>query len=160
MDDIAGLRRQGWAVEERPFGPLRLPPHVAARYPTLPESLAGFLRRVTSCVNAAETAWFLCEADFCGTSGAAYRWDEWERLSLDAAGGDARWSAEVRAFWDAHFPFLCSVGDGYGYYAILMSGDGFGGVVAGREPEFEQAEVVAASFDVFLASLLRGEVTT
>jgi hypothetical protein len=75
-------------------------------------------------------------------------------MSLEAAGDDADCAAEVRAFWDAHLPFLLSVRDGYAYFAVCTAADGFGRIVAGREPEFEEATVVADSFEQFLASLL------
>ena len=153
-DLIQSLRQHGWAVTERPSQQLRLPPEVAARHPKLPKSLATFLGGLSACEDATQTTWFLCEADYAGTGGAAFRWDEWERMSLDAAGDDLRLVAEVRAFWDAHLPFLLSVRDGYAYHAVRTATDGFGRVVAGREPEFEEASVVAESFGEFLSSLL------
>jgi hypothetical protein len=78
-------------------------------------------------------------------------------MSLKAADRDSELIAEVREFWDAHLPFLMSVDDGYSYYAIRTATDGFGQVVAGREPEFEEATAVAESFDRFLGSLLLAE---
>ena len=153
-DIIERLRRQGWTVEERADRTLRLPPEVAARYPELPTSLCEFLGGLRECVNNSQTVWFLCESDYCGTSGTAFRWDEWERMSLDAAGGDTPLVASVRDFWDAHLPFLLSVRDGYAYHAVRTKGDGVGLVVAGREPEFEEPSVVAESFDQFLTNLL------
>lgn len=155
-DLISQLRHRGWRVVERPPQPLRLPPEVSVRHPRVPPLLTAFLGELVSCENSSQTEWFLCETDFAGTSGAAFRWDEWERLSLDAAGDDARLAAEVRAFWDAHLPFLLSVRDGYAYFAVRTAADGFGQVVAGREPEFEAASVVAESFEQFLADLLAG----
>ena len=93
-------------------------------------------------MNANQTEWFLCEADFAGTSGSAFRWDEWEQMSLQAAGDDAQFAAKVRAFWDEQLPFMLSVRDGYAYYAIRTSANGFGRIIGGREPEFEDASVV------------------
>lgn len=148
-DIVARLRRLGWTVEERSDWTFRLPPEVAARHPHVPAALTEFLSGLSACVNRTQTEWFLCEADFHGTSGGAFRWDEWERMSLEAAGNAAE-TAEVRAFWDAHLPFLLSVRDGYAYLAVRTAPDGFGRVVAGREPEFEEASLVAGIFEQFL----------
>lgn len=155
---IHRLRQLGWAVVERPERPFRLPPEVANRHRSLPASLTHFLSGLSSCNNDTETAWFLCEADYAGTSGAAFRWDEWERMSLEAADDDSEVADAARAFWDAHLPFVLSVRDGYAYFAIRTAADGFGRVVAGREPEFEEASEVARSFEDFLSLLAEGRV--
>ncbi len=157
-DIFERLRLRGWTVEERPDYTLRLPQEVAARHPELPTPLCEFLGGLIACEDKSQTAWFLCEGDYCGTSGAAFRWDEWERMSLVAADGDADVVARVRDFWDSHLPFLLSVRDGYAYYAVRTKGDGFGWVVAGREPEFEETSVVAQSFDQFLMGLVNEDV--
>jgi hypothetical protein len=75
-------------------------------------------------------------------------------MSLDAADGDIRLVTAIRKFWDSHLLFLFSVRGGYSYHAIRTAEPGFGCVVEGREPEFEEAWVVAESFDEFLASLI------
>ena len=153
-DILARFRRRGWTVEERPRSRLRLPDPIAARYPNLPVALVEFLGGLSSCDNASQTAWFLCEADYWGTSGAAFRWDEWERMSLAAWDGDRHGIAKVQAFWDSHFPFMLSVQFGYAYYAVCTTADEFGRVVTGREPEFEYVSPVAESFELFLSFLL------
>jgi hypothetical protein len=152
-DVIRRLRQQGWAVVERTYRPLQLPPELAARYPNLPAALAEFLGGLSSCENETQTAWFLCEDDYTGTNSAAFRWDEWERMSLEAAADDPRLASLVPAFWDVHLPFLLSVRDGYAYFAVRTAADGFGRVVTGREPEFEEASQVAGSFEEFLTLL-------
>lgn len=154
------LRHQGWTVEEQPGHQFRLPAAVAARYPRLPDALVGFLSGLTHCVDRSETTWFLCQGDYDGSNDVAYRWDEWERCSLDAANGDARLMSRIRAFWDIHFPFLFSVQAGYAYHAVCTAGDRFGQVVAGREPEFEEVSVVADSFECFITDFIRGRRST
>ena len=154
MDVVSELRRLGWSVEERSGGVLRLPQEVLTRYPQLPATLIEFLGRVVSCVNSSETAWFLCEADFSGTGESAYCWNEWEIMSLEAADGDEQLLSVVRSFWDSHFPFFMSVADGYSYYAVDTSQEGFGQIVTGCEPEFEDAEIIAESFERFLVDLI------
>jgi hypothetical protein len=158
MNPIAELRRSGWAIEERPAQPVQLPPEVSRRYPRLPTALVEFLSGVVSCVNPAETAWFLCEADFHETDESAFRWNEWERMSLEASDGDDALRSDVLSFWNRHFPFFLSVAGGYSYYAIETSSENFGRIVKGREPEFEAAEVVAESFEQFFVRLAKETV--
>jgi hypothetical protein len=157
---ISQLREQGWTVEDRVGQAFRLPTATAARYPRLPDSLVEFLSGLTQCVDGSQTTWFLCQSDYEGTSGAAFRWDEWEQLSLDAARGDAKLITEIRAFWDCHFPFLFSVHSGYAYHAVCTADDRFGKVVEGYEPEFEEALPVADSFESFMTAFLNAKRNT
>lgn len=147
------LQAKGWCVNERP-GRLQWPAEIARRHPNRPPAFESFLEGLFLCVDAAQETWFLCEPDYFRTSDAGFHWDEWERLSLDAAAGMPRVEAAVRAFWDHHLPFMMSVGDGYSYHAIRTVEPGFGHIVAGREPEFEEATLVAESFESFLESLV------
>jgi Uma2 family endonuclease len=59
---------------------------------------------VDHCANKDETAWFLCENDFNGVSDSAYRWNEFETQSLEAAEGDELWKTQILDFWRYHFP--------------------------------------------------------
>ena len=157
-DIIRRLEKQGWKVAKRSGRSLRLPIEVVVRYPKLPPTLTEFLGGLSSCENQTQTAWFLCEADYDGTSGAAFRWDEWERISLEAAEDDAGLVDAVREFWNEHLPFLLSVRDGYAYFAVRTAADGFGQVVTGCEPEFEEVSPVAGTFEEFLSLLADGSV--
>src|SRR6185295_18224472 len=103
VDIIGRLQKKGWTVVKRSAEPFRLPPDVAVRHPNLPAAVTKFLGGLLSCENDTKTAWFLCEADYAGTSGAAFRWDEWERMSLEAAADDSRFAAAARAFWGRAF---------------------------------------------------------
>ncbi len=102
------------------------------------------------CTDATQTTWFLCQQDYNSGSSRAFSWDEWEQLSLRAADGKPEWIAEIRSFWDTHFPFMYSVHSGYAFYAVCTAEDGFGKIVEGYEPEFEDVTEVADSFDEFL----------
>jgi hypothetical protein len=148
---ITQLRERGWTVETQEGQPFRLPASIATRYPRLPDSLVDFLSGMKECVDHSQTTWFLCQCDYEGTSGYAFRWDEWEQLSLDSAREDAEWISRIRAFWDSHFPFLLSVHSGYSYHAVCTAADKFGQVVEGYEPEFEEVLPVADSFESFIA---------
>lgn len=152
---INQLREQGWTVEDQIGQAFRLPTAIAVRYPRLPDSLVEFLSGLTQCVDSSQTTWLLCQTDYEGTSVAAFRWDEWEQLSLDAARGDPNLITEIRAFWDCHFPFLYSVHSGYAYHAICTDSDRFGQVVEGCEPLFEETSPIAESFESFLPTLLK-----
>lgn len=149
---ITQLREQGWTVEAQAGQPFRLPATIANRYPRLPDSLVEFLSGLKQCVDRSQTTWFLCQCDYEGTSGSAFRWDEWEQLSLDSARGDADYIAEIRAFWDSHFPILFSVHSGYAYHAVCTASDRFGQVVEGFEPAFEEVLPVADSFESFITT--------
>lgn len=110
---------------------------------------------VESAVNPEETAWLLCAGDYAAQGDGAFRWDEWERLSLESAAGDPAWEAEIRRFWDRRLPITLSVGDGYAYYALSTED---GAVVYGREPEFEECGAVAASPAEFLEKIRTGAI--
>jgi hypothetical protein len=154
---IAVLRACGWNVEESPDGVFHLPPAIADRYPRIPEQLTTFLGGLRVCEDAHGAAWFLCQADYEGASQSAFRWNEWEEISLKAAmdGKDVNWAAKIRAFWTGHFPFMLSVAGGYGYVAVRVGPDDFGRIVRGQAPEFEEVEIIADSFDQFLREFLQ-----
>lgn len=107
-------------------------------------------------VSADETSWFLCCDDYNGTSESAFKWNEFENLSLEAAGDDSEWKEEIRQWWDKRLPIIISVREGYSFYAIDLEG-GNGRIVRGEEPEFEEAEVVADSFFLTFWTWLFGE---
>lgn len=152
---LAVLQNAGWHVEIEE-GKFQLPAPLQQRYPHLPESLINFLSGLQRCGNAADTAWFLCQADYEGTNEVAFRWNEFELMELEWASldSDASWQAKVREFWDKHFPFLLSVRTGYSYFAVSLEEHNYGAVVHGYELEFLEVSEEAASFEAFLVSLL------
>jgi len=155
---VTSLEQAGWKIC-RKVRRLHLPAEVTSRYLALPPIWVSFVQQIERCVNPGETAWFLTEEDFSGASGSAYRWDEFERMSLAAAEGDQKLENEIRGFWNRHLPILISVKSGYGYIAIRVGKSG-GPVVYGIEPEFENASPLAGSleefFDVFEGHVARG----
>ena len=70
------------------------------------------------------------------------------------SGSGSAWTAAIRDFWTEHLPIFMSLSDGYAYYAISMKD---GSVVYGREPEFEECETAAPSFDAFMAQVVKGQ---
>ena len=133
------LQSRGWKIERYEGAAPGVPETLRKRYPASERWLA-WIGGVKSAVNG----------------GAAFRWNEWELLSLASADGDPAWEAEIRRFWDAHLPIIMSVADGrYSYYALSAAD---GAVVSGGEPEFEVCETAAASLEAFLEKITEGGV--
>ena len=145
---LALLRSKGWKVVES-SGPVDLNSDFRRRYPRIPEQYEKFLSRVTSCVNKDETVWFLCAAEYNGTSNAEWAWNEFEKLDLEGAKDDQEWRNETIAFWDNHLPFLISVGGEYAHRSFRVTGPKFGSVVDGYE-ELTAVSDYAASFADFI----------
>lgn len=74
-------------------------------------------------------------------------------MSLEAADGDDEWLANIKTFWDLHFPIWMSIADGYEFAAVDLTSNRHGTIVFGREPEFEETELVARSYADFVAKL-------
>ena len=129
---LALLRSKGWTITEA-SGAAELNDEVRRRYARVPEQYLKFLSRVASCVNKDETVWFLCVADYNGTSEAGFAWNEFEKIDLEGAGDDTEWRDETVAFWDNHLPFLLSVAGEYAHRSFRVTGETFGSVVDGYE---------------------------
>jgi len=149
------MRAQGWRITEKEPRGFRLPDPLRSRYPRLPADLEKFLAGIEQCVNQENNVWILCQTDYEGRIGSAWAWNDFEQMSLDAAGDDIELASQIRAFWNVHFPFYMSVAGEYSYCAVSLAPDNFGTVVEGWEPEFEDVSVVAGSFSEFIASLVR-----
>ena len=147
------MKEQGWNIELNKKIDNLLPKAIADRYMNIPELWQEFIGKVRCMVNTDETIWFLGTDDFSFQSDQAFRWNEWELISLESAEGDTEWCNEVKQFWDEHLPIVMSVRTGYSYYAIFIRD---GSVVKGSEPEFEECEVAADSFKTFIESILNG----
>jgi hypothetical protein len=126
--------------------PLQLPAVLTSRHRRLPPDYVRLLSLVDKCTNKSETAWFVCERDYDGTSDSAYRWNEFEVQALEGAKGDEAWKREITSFWDVHLPILLSVRSGYSFLALRLTSQQFGAVVFGREPEYEEVDLVCGSF--------------
>ena len=77
-------------------------------------------------------------------------------MSLEAAEGDEDWTNDIKSWWKPKLPFFMSVGGEYLYYAIDTE-DG-GAILSGYEPEFEEADKVADSFEDFMSKVLSGDI--
>lgn len=150
---LSYMSAQGWKPETRPNPPL--PKWITDRYHNLPDLWLQFIATVSELFSGDETTWFLCAEDYDTRLDHAWRWNEWEMLSLESAEGDQAWTDEITAFWDRHLPIVMSLENGYSYYAISMED---GTVVYGSEPEFEACEPVASSFEEFLQKVKNGSI--
>ena len=147
------MRARGCTVETGPSSPL--PNWITERYHNLPALWLQFIGEVRELSSPDETTWFLCAEDYDTRLDHAWRWDEWEQLSLQNAESAREWAAQIRAFWDQHLPIVLEVRDGYAYYAISMTD---GSVVYGCEPEFEECTPAAGSFVEFLERIMGGTI--
>lgn len=141
------LRSKGWKITES-SGVVDLNESFRRRYPRIPEQYEKFLSRVASCANADDTVWFLCTAEYNGTSDVVWAWNEFEKIDLEGAGDDEERTG-ITTFWDTHLPFLYSVGGEYAHRSFRMSGPEFGSVVDGFE-ELTAVSDFAASFADFI----------
>lgn len=149
------MGKNGWSIELAETKSQLLPNIITDRYINIPEQWLEFFGKIKCMVNPDETTWFLCAEDFNIQGDLAFQWNEWEIISLESAVGDHIWEEEIKKFWDSHLPIIMSVQGGYSYYAISMED---GSVVWGTEPEFEECEVVAASFMEFMEKIIKGEL--
>jgi len=148
---VRWAEENGWMIVENETGEVRLNNGLLARYKEIPADYLRFLAAVSECVAPDEQTWFLCEQEYTGSSDAEFSWDEFERISLEAAAGDEAWTAEITAWWDRHLPIVMSVDGGYSFYAVELA---TGAIVHGSEPEFEEVDVVAPHLDAFYDYLM------
>jgi hypothetical protein len=148
---IANLKSAGWQVEP-PAPDDEVPKHLLARYGSLPAELVTFISSFSRCTSPSEQAWFVAVHDLMQDE--PFRFNEFELMSLSAAGSDEDWSVAIYAFWTMHFPFFLSVAGSYQYFALSLTGPAKGSVVYGAEPEFEECSIVASSLTEFLAMFL------
>ena len=150
---LATLEELSWRVVP-PVEDAGLPAQVIARYGALPADLVAFISSFARCTNPTDEAWFVSASDL--SHAEAFRFDEFEFMSLEAAASDAE-QAAIRAFWQTHFPFYLCVAGSYQYFALSLAGASRGNVVYGYAPEFEECTPVASSlagfWDAFLAAL-------
>ncbi len=145
---LATLMSSGWHVTRRGRSGNLLPDQVKMRYSRLPVGVEWFLGDLEACVNRNETVWFLTHSDYSQNRDGHFRWNEYELMSLDAAGSDHEEVNRIRAFWDCHFPFMFAVYSDYDYLAFDLNPEFCGQIVHGYTPEPEQPCPVALHLSV------------
>lgn len=148
---LAWAEKENWNIKMREE-PLTLPDEIQKRY-RIPAEWLAFIEHFSLCASGDCSKWFITFEDYHNDSG--YLWNEFEQISLGAAADDAEWSGNIKEFWDRHLPIYMSVGGDYEYYAIDTEN---GNVVQGWEPEFEEAEVVADTFEDFIRKVISDEI--
>ena len=131
-----------------------LPKTVMKRY-NIPNEYKTFLENIKICTNAEENIWFLCIDDYLREEENTFRWNEFEKISLEAVENDEKMINEIKKYWDKHFPIVFNVRGEYEYYAINIENKK---IVYGYEPIFEENEIVANSFDIFLEKIMNKEI--
>ena len=142
-------KKNGWLTEQVD-SPLSLPDAVVSRYKSIPEEWFDFIGTFTRITNSEDNMWFLTCYDYQDS------YDDFEKMSLEAASGDEAWTNDIKAFWDKTFMIIMSVRGDYHYFAIDLES---GKVIEGWEPEFEKVTVVAESFNDFLSKIFTGEIS-
>ena len=142
-------KKNGWLTEQVD-SPLSLPDAVVSRYKSIPEEWFDFIGTFTRITNREDNMWFLTCYDYQDS------YDDFEKMSLEAASGDESWTNDIKAFWDKTFMIIMSVRGDYHYFAIDLES---GKVIEGWEPKFEKVTVVAESFNDFLSKIFTGEIS-
>ena len=112
-----------------------------------------FLGIVLDARPANESAWFLCEGNYSGTSGYHTKWNEWELFDCDNFKYDPDLLTATKRFWDQHLPIMLSVRSDFAYIAIDMSTDHYGSIVYGYSPFFLEPDQLYTTFPEFLIGL-------
>ncbi|MFC4305324.1 SMI1/KNR4 family protein [Cohnella boryungensis] len=145
----------GWDIAGKSGFELNLSSSVISRYKDIPNEFLDFLRRVKRCITPNEKTWFNCEDEFNNSSDLAFKWNEFEVLSLEAAMDDSIWKSQITAWWDNYVPIVMSVEGGYSFYAIDLTN---GAIVRGYEPEFEEVDKVASTLEQFLELIMSNSI--
>lgn len=154
---IRWAHENGWDITEKFESHLNLSSSIRSRYKEIPYEYVSFLSVIEKCVTPNEKTWFICEDEFNNSSDTVFKWNEYELLSLEAATGDLNWMSEITAWWDNYLPIVMSVDGGYSFYAIDVTHNR-GAIVRGNEPEFEEVDKVASTFEEFLALIMSNSV--
>ncbi len=95
-----------------------------------------------------ERQWFLSHRDFTNADPeSAFRWDEFEQMSLDAAGEDQAWRDAIGRFWRQHLPLYVDVRSGYRTLLARIEQGECIGIYDSLEPAFEEVSLFAESID-------------
>ncbi len=134
---------------------------VAEKIDKASDEIRQFISSFNLLANTEDNIWFLSLQDYLKeNSEGAFSWNEFEIQSIEAAEDEEEIIA-IKAFWNAHLPFMLSVKNGYAYFAIVLDGPDKGKIVIGNEPMYEETTVIAADlaafFDLFI-SFLNNEV--
>ncbi|MGO4294323.1 hypothetical protein [Chitinophaga sp. RAB17] len=143
---IESLSKQGWDIQLNTEDLKRV---INERVNNTSEDFKNFITSFDICANKEDNTWFLSYRDYDNKTDSAFPWNEFEEQSLQSAERDSM--DAIKKFWESHLPFLMSVKNGYQYVAIGIGEENAGKIYYGREPEYEEAILIAESFSVFSA---------
>jgi hypothetical protein len=150
-------KENGWTITKNPDNKINLSGNFIARYKEIPNAYLGFLSVVKQCITPSEKTWFLGEDEYNNSSDIAFKWNELELLSLEAAMDDDTWKSGITAWWDHYLPIVMSVEGGYSFYAIDLTNEK-GAIVRGYEPEFEEVEKAANNLEEFFDFIMSNTI--
>lgn len=153
LNFIDAMQKRKWNITLEQSN--ELPYVILDRYSFIPKDYMDFLYNIKSCSNESNTAFILCNDDFTHQDENRFFYNEFEKISYNAAIGDEEMQKKIKEFWDRHLPICISLKSGYSYYAINLDDLS---VVKGEEVEFEETELIAPSFYEFLKILSKGEL--
>lgn len=157
LEFIDWTKKNNWDLIEKNEDSLMLKDNIVSRYKCIPDTYIELLKRVKQLISPNEKTWFLCEDEYNNNSDIAFKWNEFELLSLEVAEDDEEWKSEIISWWDEKLPIVMSVDGGYSFYAIDLS-DNKGAIVRGYEPEFEEVEEVASNIEEFLELIMLNKI--
>lgn len=146
-------KSSGWTCEAA-REKFEIPPEILARYKHVPQDFLDFISDFSKIINAEENMWLLTANDYLACDDDAYRWNEFELMTLEWA-DDEEEKAEITAFWDNFLPVFMSVAGDYHYYAINIK---TGEIFEGWSPEFEEPQIAAPSFTEFVERVISREI--
>jgi len=149
---IIWAKNNGWYIVEKSSESLMLNYEFESKYGKIPKLYLEFLNSIKQMISPNEKTWFLCEDEYNDNSELAFKWNEFELISLEAAEGDDDWKSEIKSWWNNKLPIVMSVDGGYSFYAIdFCNGES---IVKGYDPEFEETELVAKNVEEFLKLIM------
>ncbi|WP_097007038.1 SMI1/KNR4 family protein [Lacrimispora amygdalina] len=154
---ISWAKDKGWDITFKSESGLELDDSIISRFNGIPQSYVEFLKIVKQCIAPSEKTWFICQDEYNNISNIAFKWNEFELLSLEVAENDNEWKKEIVSWWDKHLPIVMSVDEGYSFYAIDLN-DNIGSIVQGFEPEFEEVEKIADNIEDFFELIVKGKI--
>ncbi len=146
--------KNGWKIIVKKNENLNLSSKLLQRY-DIPFEYEVFLKNIETCVNKDDTLWFFCADDYNETSEEAFKWFDFEKISIEAAENNTVLSNKIKNYWSDHLPIIFKVKDRYEYYAINIRTKE---IVYGCEPEFEECKVVANDFLDFLKKVITNSI--
>lgn len=109
-----------------------------------------FINSYNLLANKTDDVWYLSIKDYITkeNDNEEFSWNDFEVESLEYADTKEE-EKKIKSFWENHLPLLLSVKESYAFIGIIISQQNKGKIVFGREPEYEDIEVIADSLEDF-----------